>query len=91
MIRLEDGNVVVDLKGVKTYECVELNLDSLKVSDGELIKAPFILSRLYYLVEENFLIIYKTDQFLESFVSKVACGDLNAYINVDVTKFSTWI
>jgi len=64
------------LKGVKTYECAELNLDSLKVSDGELIKAPFILSRLYYLVEENFLIIY---------------GDLNAYINVDVTKFSTWI
>ena len=76
MIRLEDGNVVVDLKGVKTYECAELNLDSLKVSDGELIKAPFILSRLYYLVEENFLIIY---------------GDLNAYINVDVMKFSTWI
>ena len=64
------------MKGVKTYECAELNLDSLKVSDGELIKAPFILSRLYYLVEENFLIIY---------------GDLNAYINVDVTKFSTWI
>ena len=60
---LKIGGIVVDLKDVKTYECVELSLDSLKVPDDELIKASFILSRLYDLVEENFLIIYKTDQF----------------------------
>ena len=81
---LKIGNIVVDLKGVKTYECVELNLDSLRVSDDELVKASFILSRLYDLVEENFLIIYKTDQFrdfLTDVVKPFAKGVENAIQN----------
>jgi len=81
---LKIGNIVVDLKGVKTYECVELNLDSLRVSDDELVKASFILSRLYDLVEEKFLLIYKTDQFrdfLTDVVKPFAKGVENAIQN----------
>ncbi|HDJ66646.1 MAG TPA: DUF2877 domain-containing protein [Nitrososphaeria archaeon] len=68
---LKIGNVMVDLRRVETYECVKLGLDSLEVSDDELIKASFILSRLYDLVEEKFLIIYRTSQFNDFLIDVV--------------------
>ena len=62
---LKIGNIIVDLRHVEIYECTGFDLDSLRVSDDELIKASFILSRLYDLVERNFLVIYRTSQFHE--------------------------
>jgi len=60
---LKIGNIIVDLRHVEIYECMGLDLDSLRVSDDELVKASFILSRLYDLVEGRFLVIYRTNQF----------------------------
>ena len=60
---LKIGNIIVDLRHVEIYECMGLDLDSLRVSDDELVKASFILSRLYDLVEGRFLVIYRTSQF----------------------------
>ena len=60
---LKIGNIIVDLRHVEIYECIGLDLDSLRVSDDELVKASFILSRLYDLVEGRFLVIYRTSQF----------------------------
>ena len=60
---LKIGNIILDLRHVEIYECMGLDLDSLRVSDDELVKASFILSRLYDLVEGRFLVIYRTSQF----------------------------
>jgi len=68
---LKIGNIIVDLRHVEIYECMGLDLDSLRVSDDELIKASFILSRLYDLVEGRFLVIYRTSQF-HDFLTKIA-------------------
>lgn len=68
---LRIGDIVVNLRRAEIYECIGLDLDSLEVSDDELIKASFILSRLYDLVEGRFLIIYRTNQFHDFLINVV--------------------